>query len=105
MKRDATVELFELVVYPAEHSVGLPVSASAIAPCVDDTLVVAEQPEVMFVGVREVLEDGEDEQFKTDAFCPPNVALSVACLPSRAERPCAPMPMDNNCDAEGRACI
>jgi hypothetical protein len=69
-------------------------------------LVVAEDPKVSRgIGIAVVVEDGEDEQLKTDTLGPPNVSLSIESSPVPTERPCPPIPIDNNCNAEGCARI
>lgn len=42
MKGDLPVELVEVFVNPAKNDVGFPVTTSAIAPGIDNALVVAE---------------------------------------------------------------
>lgn len=93
--------MFKSVMYPAEYEIDLPVATTAIVPGIDDTLVVAEQMEVPFFVRGDVIQDGEDEKLKANAFGPADVTLSIAGLPVWTEGPGLPMPMDNNCNTEG----
>ncbi|KAG2066435.1 hypothetical protein BDR04DRAFT_1121138 [Suillus decipiens] len=105
VERGAIVLRLKSFVDPMKDEVHCPVLTLSILPSIDNSLVVTEDPKVPWsIGVV-VVEDDKDEQLKTNAFSPPDVSLPIESSPVPAERPCPPIPIDNNCNAEGCDCI
>jgi hypothetical protein len=82
----------------SEDVVDFRVAVSSSPPAFNDACVVPMHNEE----VAKLRESGEctNKEFKTDCFCPPDVACSVACLPSRYESPGSPEFSDDDADAD-----
>jgi hypothetical protein len=65
----------------SKYSVCGPVPTSPIFPAVDDSQVVTVNPEVLAQGRDPELNDGADEQFKSNCLGPPDVLSTIKGAP------------------------
>ena len=93
--KKALVSICE-VVDASENLVGLPVSASALPPTFNNSLVVSKDPEVLawLTGGAE----SASKKLEANGFSPSDV--SALCLPSWEEAPHPPPVANNNADAK-----
>ena len=77
------------------------VSAAAFAPSLNDSLVVSEYLEMNIGGAG--MEDGKNEEFESNTFCPSDVAVSS--VPVWTEYPSTPSAIEENANTCGGASI
>ena len=95
---------FKVGMDTAEDAINCTVSAAAIPPAFNDTLVVSENSDCTIGGKGES-EDGVGEELKTHCFCPANVSGTVKCLPTWDEAPSLPPTSNDNPHPNSQACI
>jgi hypothetical protein len=73
------------------------ISAPAVPPSFDNTLVVTVDGEMAACCASTV--EVTDKTFKAKSLCPANILLTMECLPAWDESPGLPPSASNNCDA------
>ena len=79
------------------------ISASAILPTLNHSLVVSIDCEVPSSGVR--VDEVAKNTLNANSFSPTDILLAMQGLPPCDKLPSSPSTMDNNGDANFRACV
>jgi hypothetical protein len=67
---------------PPKDKVSWSVAAAAVAPPVDHSLIVTEDPEMSLCTSDVGVEENVDKELEPDGFSPPDVSSTIMGLPS-----------------------